>query len=62
MNQQIASTVEQQSVVAEAINVNIVGINTATDQASEGPRHTATSSLELARLSTDPQNQVNPFK
>ena len=62
MNQQIASAAEQQSAVAEEINENIVSINSATDQASEGSRHTATSSAELARLATDLQSQVNQFK
>jgi methyl-accepting chemotaxis protein len=62
MNQQIASAAEQQSAVAEEINESIVSINTATDQASEGSRHTASSSAELAKLATELQHQVNQFK
>lgn len=62
MNQQIASSAEEQSAVAEEINKNIVRINSATDQATEGSRHTAESSAELAKLAIELQNQVNQFK
>ncbi|MBD3669259.1 MAG: methyl-accepting chemotaxis protein [Gammaproteobacteria bacterium] len=62
MNRQIASAAEEQSAVAEEIERNIVSINNATEEASEGSKQTAISSNELARLSNDLQTQVNQFK
>lgn len=62
MNMQIATAAEQQSSVAEEINRNIVNISNIVDQSVDNAGQTATSSDELAKLSSELQLLVNQFK
>ncbi|HAS61445.1 MAG TPA: methyl-accepting chemotaxis protein [Vibrio sp.] len=61
MNFQIATAAEEQSVVAEEINVNIVNVNNIADQSAAAVEQTSASASELARLSNSLQGLVARF-
>ena len=62
MNTQIASAAEEQSSVAEEINLNVVTINQVGDESAQGAEQTARASEDLARLAADLQQMVGKFK
>ena len=62
MNAQIASASEQQTAVADEINISISNINTVSEQTAAGARQTKSSSEELARLASELQELVKQFK
>lgn len=62
MNTQIASAAEEQSSVAEEINLNVVTINQVGDESAQGAEQTARASEELAKLAADLQQMVGNFK
>lgn len=62
MNTQIASAAEEQSSVAEEINLNVVTINQVGDESAQGAEQTARASEDLAKLATDLQQVVGRFK
>jgi len=62
MNTQIASAADEQSSVAEEINQNIVNIQTAAEQTSEGALVTSSSTNELENLANELNNVVAQFK
>jgi methyl-accepting chemotaxis protein len=62
MNTQIASAAEEQSAVAEEINLNVVTINQVGDESAQGAEQTARASEDLASLATELQQMVGKFK
>lgn len=62
MTIQIATAAEEQSAVAEEINVNVVNVNNIADQSAAAVEETSASALELARLSQSLQSLVARFK
>lgn len=62
MNTQIASAAEQQSTTAEEINRNIVAINQVAEESSQGADQIASSSDDLARLTSHMQEIVARFR
>jgi methyl-accepting chemotaxis protein len=62
MNTQIASAAEEQSSVAEEINLNVVTINQVGDESAQGAEQTARASEELAKLAADLQQMVGKFR
>lgn len=62
MNMQIATAAEEQSAVAEEININVVNVNNIADQSAAAVEETSTSAAELARLSQSLQSLVTRFK
>ena len=62
MNLQIASVAEEQSSVAEEINQNVVRIADIAQETSGSMQQIATSSEDLARLSTRLDELVGSFK
>ena len=62
MNTQIASAAEEQSSVAEEINLNVVTINQVGDESAQGAEQTARASEDLAKLAADLQQMVAQFK
>lgn len=62
MNIQIATAAEEQSAVAEEINVNVDNVNNIADQSAAAVEETSASALELARLSQSLQSLVARFK
>ncbi|MGL4447291.1 MAG: methyl-accepting chemotaxis protein, partial [Shewanella sp.] len=50
MNRQIATAAEEQSAVSEEINCNIVNINVAADETSQGAKSTSAESEKLAQM------------
>lgn len=62
MNNQIASTAEEQSAVTEEINRNIIAISAAARQNALSTDNTAKSSDRLAELSTHFEKVMNRFK
>jgi methyl-accepting chemotaxis protein len=62
MNLQIASAAEEQSSVAEEINQNVVKIADIAQETSGSMQQIATSSEDLARLSTRLDQLVGSFK
>ncbi|GAB7530959.1 methyl-accepting chemotaxis protein [Pseudomonas sp. 3A(2025)] len=62
MNRQIATASEQQSAVAEQINRSVVNVRNISEQTATASEETATSSIELARLSNHLKELVGRFK
>ncbi|MCW8904108.1 MULTISPECIES: methyl-accepting chemotaxis protein [Sedimenticola] len=62
MNTQIASAAEEQSVVAEEINRNVVGINQIGEKTANGAQQTASASEGLNSLAGQLQRIVGQFK
>ena len=62
MNTQIASAAEEQSVVAEEINRNVVGINQIGEKTANGAQQTASASEALNSLAGQLQRIVGQFK
>ncbi|WP_260291992.1 methyl-accepting chemotaxis protein [Sedimenticola hydrogenitrophicus] len=62
MNNQIASAAEEQSVVAEEINRNVVGINEIGEHTANGAQQTASASEGLNNLAGQLQRIVGQFK
>ncbi|WBE26253.1 methyl-accepting chemotaxis protein [Denitrificimonas caeni] len=62
MNIQIATAAEEQSAVAEEINVNVDNVNNIADQSAAAVEETSASAAELARLSQSLQSLVARFK
>lgn len=62
MNAQIATAVEEQSVVTDEINKNISNINQIAVQTSTGAEQTAQASADLARLAEHLKATVSHFK
>jgi len=61
MNVQIAAAAEQQSAVAEGINRSILSVRDISEQNAFASEETASSSVELARLSVQLQTMVSKF-
>lgn len=62
MNTQIASAAEEQSLVAEEINRNVVGITEISEHTAKGARGTASASEDLNNLAGQLQRVVGQFK
>ncbi|KTS73478.1 histidine kinase [Pseudomonas oryzihabitans] len=62
LNQQIATAVEEQSLVAEEINANVVKVSGLAEESATANAHAATSVNELARLGGDLQQMVTRFR
>lgn len=62
MNTQIATAAEEQTAVAEEINLNITTITQIADQSAEGARNTAQISEELVSLAAQLEEMVKRFK
>ena len=62
LNQQIATAVEEQSLVAEEINGNVVKVSGLAEEAANANAHAAASVNELARLGGDLQQMVARFR
>lgn len=62
MIMQVASAAEEQSVVAEEINGNIVGIRDLSEQTASQARKTAKSSERLAELATRLTGSIERFR
>jgi len=62
MTQQIAAATEQQGAVAEEINRSVLNVRSITEQAHTASEQTSQASLELARLGSTLQNQVQRFR
>ncbi|WP_459077281.1 HAMP domain-containing methyl-accepting chemotaxis protein [Metapseudomonas sp. CR3202] len=62
MNQQIAASVEQQSVVAETINDSVSRVRGIGEQSARASQQTAASSAELARLGRELRELVQQFR
>ncbi|WP_437179226.1 methyl-accepting chemotaxis protein [Pseudomonas oryzihabitans] len=62
LNQQIATAVEEQSLVAEEINANVVKVSGLAEESATANTHAATSINELARLGGDLQQMVARFR
>ncbi len=62
LNQQIATAVEEQSLVAEEINGNVVKVSGLAEQSATANAHAAASVNELARLGGDLQRMVARFR
>ena len=62
MTQQIAAAAEQQGAVAEEINRSVLNVRSITEQAHTASEQTSQASLELARLGSTLQNQVQRFR
>jgi methyl-accepting chemotaxis protein len=62
MNQQIATASEEQSSVADEINRSISNIRGIAEQSAAATEETSAASVDLARLGSDLQLQVNRFQ
>ncbi len=62
MNTQIATAAEEQSVVAEEMNRNVVGISQVAQRTTEGAQQTAAANERLAALAAQLQGLVRQFK
>lgn len=61
MNTLIASATEEQSAVASEVNVNIVNINSLSDESTMGAREINDSSVNLARYADSLSTLINQF-
>jgi methyl-accepting chemotaxis protein len=62
MNTQIATAAEEQTAVAEEINLNITTITQIADNSAEGARNTAQISEELVALASQLEEMIKRFK
>ncbi|AXT30750.1 methyl-accepting chemotaxis protein [Pseudoalteromonas tunicata] len=62
MNAQIASASEQQSMVAETININVTNVRRISDESAAVSSQTAHSSSELAMVAEQLKGLVGQFK
>ncbi|MFK7160071.1 methyl-accepting chemotaxis protein [Marinospirillum sp. MEB164] len=62
MNIQIASAAEEQSAVAEEINLNFTSITAASEEAMQGSEEIRQASQNLSRHACDQQRSVRSFK
>jgi methyl-accepting chemotaxis protein len=62
MNTQVATAVEEQSVVAEEVNNNIVAINESAEVTANGANETSQASQQLMLLAEELQTLVGGFK
>ncbi|WP_416885890.1 methyl-accepting chemotaxis protein [Marinospirillum sp.] len=62
MNIQIASAAEEQSAVAEEINLNFTSITAASEEAMQGSEEIRQASQDLSRNACDQQRSVRSFK
>lgn len=62
MNLQIAAASEQQSAVADEINLSVLNVREVSEQTAAASEETAASSIELARLGVHLQTLVGKFK
>jgi methyl-accepting chemotaxis protein len=62
MNAQIATAADEQKFVANEINKNIVNINDIVGSTKDAAQLSANTSVELAQLASDLQDQVRQFK
>ncbi len=61
LNHQIATSVEEQSAVAEEINRSILHVRDISEQTAAASEETASSSTELARLGIQLQTMIGKF-
>nr|WP_315871928.1 methyl-accepting chemotaxis protein [Pseudomonas sp. JV449] len=61
LNHQIATSVEEQSAVAEEINRSILHVRDISEQTAAASEETASSSTELARLGVQLQTMIGKF-
>jgi methyl-accepting chemotaxis protein len=62
LSTQIATAAEEQSVVVEEILQNVETLNSGVSETSQATDNIAESSVELARLATELENEVSFFK
>ncbi|MFI0459621.1 MAG: hypothetical protein ACH254_18710 [Candidatus Thiodiazotropha endolucinida] len=62
MNTQIATASEQQSAVADEINQSIVRIAQVSDESATGTEQLDRTSIELAGLANQLQENISHFK
>ncbi|NWB88617.1 methyl-accepting chemotaxis protein [Pseudomonas gingeri] len=62
MNQQISSSAEEQSAVAEEIHRSLLNVRDISEQTASASEETAASSVELARLGHELQEMVSQFR
>lgn len=62
MMQQIATAAEQQSAVAEEINLSVIRVRDISERSAVSAEHTAKASVDLAELGSDLQNKVGRFR
>jgi methyl-accepting chemotaxis protein len=62
LSTQIATAAEEQSVVVEEILKNVETLNSGVTETSQATDNIAESSVELARLANELENEVSFFK
>ena len=62
LNTQIATAIEEQSLVSEEINRNVVAINQVAQETAERSRETVASNQQLATLADNVLGLVRQFK
>jgi len=62
INAQIASAIEEQSIVAEDINKNVVSVDSLAQRSEETAFSTASATEQLSKLSDNLSNLVSRFK
>ena len=62
MNTQVATSSEEQSVVAEQINQSIVNISEVGEETSEGAKSASTANTKIAEMAGDLRDQIAIFK
>jgi methyl-accepting chemotaxis protein len=62
MNTQVAEAVEQQSVVAEEVNINVTSISESAETTNKGANENSQASQELMSMATKLQTLVSGFK
>ena len=62
MSDQVASSIEQQSTVAEEINQNIASISSIAEETSQGASETAQYSKTLSSMSQQLESRISEFK